>query len=90
MLAKYDVKNPSSVKELAASAAILGPFSQEIMMVCYEAALFTYAEINASNESFKKIYDSQLAFKKEVHLWTQLPDHTFDTFMMRQQRANNL
>ncbi len=59
-------------------------------MACYEAALSTYAEINASNESFKKIYDSQLAFKKEAYLWMQLPDYTFDTFMMMQQRANNL
>jgi len=90
MLAKYDVKNPVSVKELVGSGAVLRPFSQEVLTACYEAALSTYAEITASNAAFKKIYDSQLAFKKDAYLWMQLPDYTFDTFMMMQQRANKL
>lgn len=46
-------------------------FSQEILTACYEAALSTYEEINASNAAFKKIYDSQLAFKKNAYLWME-------------------
>ncbi|MGF0539214.1 TRAP transporter substrate-binding protein [Agrobacterium sp. ES01] len=90
MLAKYDTRNPKAVKELVAAGAVLRPFSQEVLSACYDASMETYAEINASNPGFKKIYDSQQAFKRDAYLWMQLPDYTFDTFMMMQQRAGKL
>lgn len=90
MLAKYDQKNPVALKELVADGAVLRPFNQEIMEACYKAALEVYADISASNEWFKKIYEDQLAFKKEAYLWMQLSEYSFDTFMMIQQRAGKL
>jgi TRAP-type mannitol/chloroaromatic compound transport system substrate-binding protein len=90
MLANYDSKNPAALKELVAGGAILRPFSQEILSAAYEAAKATYAEIGAANPTFQKIYDHQLAFKKDAYLWAQLSEYTFDTFMMIQQRANKL
>ncbi len=90
MTARYDQKNPQALKQLVANGAQLRPFSQEILEACYQAALDTYAEISASNASFKKIYDDQLAFKKDAYLWMQLSEYTFDTFMMIQQRAGKL
>jgi TRAP-type mannitol/chloroaromatic compound transport system substrate-binding protein len=90
MLANYDSKNPAALKELVAGGAVLRPFSQEILAAAYEAATSTYAEISAVNPAFKKIYDHQLAFKKDAYLWAQLSEYTFDTFMMIQQRANKL
>ena len=77
-------------RELVAQGAILKPFSQDIMDVCYKAAQETYAEISAKNENFKKIYDSQQAFKKDGYLWMQIADYSFDTFMMMQQRKGTL
>jgi TRAP-type mannitol/chloroaromatic compound transport system substrate-binding protein len=50
----------------------------------------TYAEISASNPGFKKIFDSQAAFRKDAYLWAQISEYTFDTFMMMQQRAGKL
>ena len=73
-----------------AGGAVLRPFSQEILAAAYEASTSTYAEISAANPTFKKIYDHQLAFKKDAYLWAQLSEYTFDTFMMIQQRANKL
>ena len=55
-----------------------------------EAAKETYAETSASSASFKKIYDDQLAFKKDSYLWMQVAEYTFDTFMMIQQRSGKL
>ena len=49
-----------------------------------------YAEITASNAAFKKIYDSQMAFKRDAYLWAQVSEYTFDTFMMIQQREGKL
>ncbi len=90
MMAKYDTKNPVALKELAAAGAQLRPFSQEILEACYEAAKGTYAEISASNPTFKKIYDDQLAFKNDSYLWSQVAEYTYDTFMMIQQRSGKL
>lgn len=90
MMARYDTKNPAALKRLVADGAVLRPFSQDILEAAYEAAKDVYAEISAENATFKKIYDHQLAFKKDSYLWMQLGEYTFDTFMMIQQRAGKL
>jgi len=90
MMASYDQKNPAALRRLVAGGAQLRPFSQEIMQACFEAANSTYAEISASNPAFKKIYDSQMAFRKDAYLWAQIAEYTYDTFMMIQQRAGKL
>ncbi len=90
MLERYDAQNPVALRELVAEGAILRPFSQEILDICYKAALETYAQISATNPAFKKIYDSQQAFKKDAYLWSQIAEYSYDTFMMIQQRNGNL
>lgn len=90
MMAKYDVKNPLALKELVGSGTQLRPFSQEIMEACYKAAVEIYTEFSAKSPAFKKVYDDQLAFKKDAYLWAQVGEYTFDTFMMIQQRAGKL
>ena len=43
-----------------------------------------------SNPTFKKIFESQNAYKKDAYLWAQVAEYTYDTFMMIQQRAGKL
>ena len=57
---------------------------------CYKSANEVYADISAKNEDFKKIWESMKAFRAESYLWLQLPDNTYDTYMMIQQRKNTL
>ncbi|WP_086995299.1 TRAP transporter substrate-binding protein [Rhizobium sullae] len=90
MLAKYDMKNPSALKQLVAEGATLRPFSQEILEAAFQVSTGLYADISSSNPSFKKIYDDQTAFKRDAYLWMQLSEYTFDTFMMIQQRSGKL
>ncbi|MFA1621486.1 TRAP transporter substrate-binding protein [Rhizobium mongolense] len=90
MMAKYDMKNPSALKQLVAEGATLRPFSQEILEAAFQASTGLYGELSASNPSFKKIYDDQTAFKRDAYLWMQLSEYTFDTFMMIQQRSGKL
>ncbi len=90
MMASYDHKNPAALRRLVAGGAELRPFSQEILSACYDAAMETFAEIGAANPAFKKVYDSQQAFKKDAYLWAQVAEYTFDTFMMTQQRAGKI
>ncbi|MDO6965396.1 TRAP transporter substrate-binding protein [Rhizobium alvei] len=90
MLAKYDARNAVALKELVAAGAVLKPYSQEILLAAYDAAIATYAELSAKSPHFKKIYDDQLAFKRDAYLWAQIGEYTFDTFMMIQQRSGKL
>jgi TRAP-type mannitol/chloroaromatic compound transport system substrate-binding protein len=90
MLQKYDYLNPTAVKSLVANGAQLRPFSQEILSACFDKSNEVYAEMMASNEGFKKIWDSITGFRKEFYLWAQVAEYNFDTFMMIQQRGNKL
>jgi TRAP-type mannitol/chloroaromatic compound transport system substrate-binding protein len=90
MMASYDQKNPAALRRLVGGGAKLRPFSQDVMSACFDAANATYAEINATNAMFKKIKDSQDAFRKDAYLWAQISEYTYDTFMMLQQRAGKV
>ncbi len=90
MLANYDAHNATALKKLVAEGAVLKPFSREIMDVCFKAAMETYADLSAKSPAFKKIYDSQQAFKKDAYLWAQIAEYSYDTYMMTQQRAGTL
>lgn len=90
MMASYDYKNPQALKSLLANGAQLRPFTPEVLQGCFNAANEVYAEINAANPAFKKIYDSQMAFRKDAYGWWQLSEFNFDYFMMSQQATGKL
>ena len=90
MLQKYDFLNPTAVRKLVANGAQLRPFTPEVLNACFEASSEVYAEIEATNAPFKKIWDSIKAFRKEHYLWAQVAEYNYDTFMMLQQRGGKL
>ena len=90
MLAKYDMKNPTALKELVGSGAQLRPFSEEILTGAFQAANEVYAEVSAENEDFKTQYEAMLQFRDDWYLYQQTAEYTFDTFMMIQQRNGKL
>ena len=90
MLEKYDWKNPKALKELVAGGAKLVPFPPEVLQAFFDASNEVYAELDATNESWKKIWDSIKAFREEWYLYNQTAEYTYDTFMMIQQRNATL
>ena len=90
MLEKYDWKNPKALKELVAGGAKLVPFPPEVLQAFFDASNEVYAELDATNESWKKIWDSIKAFREEWYLYNQTAEYTYDTFMMIQQRNGKL
>ena len=90
MLAKYDMKNPTALKELVGSGAQLRSFSEEILTAAFQASNEVYAEISGQNEHFKRQYDAMLQFRDDWYLYAQTAEYTFDTFMMIQQRNGKL
>jgi TRAP-type mannitol/chloroaromatic compound transport system substrate-binding protein len=85
MQAKYDARNPAALRRLVAGGAQLRPFSQDILEASYKAATEMYAEVSAKNADFKKVWDSQLAFRNEEYLWFQVAEYSYDNFMIRQR-----
>ncbi len=83
MMAKYDASNPAALKRLVAAGAQLRPFPQPVMEACFKAANEVYAETSAANADFKKVYESQLAFRGDQYLWWQIAEYGYDTFMIR-------
>jgi TRAP-type mannitol/chloroaromatic compound transport system substrate-binding protein len=83
MTAKYDAMNPVALKRLAASGAVLKPFTPEVMDGCWKAATELYAELAAKNEWFKTFYDHFTAFRADQYLWWQVAEYTMDSYMIR-------
>ncbi len=83
MQARYDALNPGALKQLVAAGTQLRPFPNEVLEACYKAANELYAETNAKNAEFKKVYDHMMAFRGDQYLWWQVAEYNFDTFMIR-------
>jgi TRAP-type mannitol/chloroaromatic compound transport system substrate-binding protein len=90
MLTKYDAQNPKALRELVANGTKLTPFSQPIMEASFAAATEVYAETNAKNANFKKVYDSMTAFRKDEVLWFRVAEGGFDNFMARLSAQSKL
>ena len=81
--ARYDSRNPQALKRLVAAGTLLRPFSTAIMEACLKASNEVNAETSAANADFKKIYDSQMAFRNDENLWWQVAEYTYESFMIR-------
>src|SRR5436853_3746907 len=63
--ARYDARNPQSLKRLVANGVNLRPFSQAIMEACLKASNEVNAEESAKNPNFKKVLASIDAFRND-------------------------
>jgi TRAP-type mannitol/chloroaromatic compound transport system substrate-binding protein len=85
MLAKYDAQNPKALREIVGSGVKLRPYPRDIMEAAYKASQEIYADLYTKNEAFKKIHESQTAFRNEEVLWFRVAELPFDSFMAQMQ-----
>jgi TRAP-type mannitol/chloroaromatic compound transport system substrate-binding protein len=85
MQAKYDGRNAAALKQLVASGTKLHPFPKDVMAAAFKSAMEVYAELNASNPAWKKIYDDYSAFRRDANLWFRFSEAAFDDFMQAQK-----
>jgi len=81
MMAKYDAKNPTALKQLVGSGTVLKPFPKEVMDACYKAAMEVYAETSAKNAEFKKVYDDYKKFMDDQNLWFRIAEGQYSNYM---------
>ena len=83
MMAKYDQSNPQALRKLLANGAKLHAFPPPIMEASFKAAKELHSEVAATNENFKKVYESMTAFSNNGYQWFQVAELGYDIFMAR-------
>jgi TRAP-type mannitol/chloroaromatic compound transport system substrate-binding protein len=85
MQARYDARNPAALKQLVGAGTKLRPFPADVMNASFKASMELYDELNAKNESWKKIYADYSKFRADQNLWFRFTEATFDRFMQSQK-----
>jgi len=85
MIAKYDARNPAALKRLVAGGAKVLRFPKDVMDASFKSAMEVYAELNASNPGWKKIYESYSNFRRDENLWFRFSEAASDDFMQSQK-----
>jgi TRAP-type mannitol/chloroaromatic compound transport system substrate-binding protein len=85
MQARYDARNPAALKQLAAAGTKILRCPKDVMAAAFKESQALYAELNASNPAWKKIYDDYAAFRKDANLWFRFAEASFDDFMQAQK-----
>jgi TRAP-type mannitol/chloroaromatic compound transport system substrate-binding protein len=83
--ARYDVKNPTALKQLVASGARLRPFPSDLMTQAFKQSMQLYEELGAKNENWRKVYADYAKFRSDQNLWVRFTEATFDRFMQSQK-----
>lgn len=84
-LARYDARNPKALRELVASGARLKAFPKDVMEAAYKASQEVFAELYEKSADFRKIHESQAAFRNEDLLWFRVAEMPYDVFMAQMQ-----
>ena len=77
MQARYDALNPQALKTLVGAGTKLFRFPKDMMDQSFKAATDVYAELSASNASWKKIYADYANFRRDSNLWFRFPEAGF-------------
>jgi len=85
MLAKYDYRNSAALKQLVAGGAKIFRFPKDVMDASFKSAMEVYADLNATNPAWKKIYDDYSNYRRDANLWFRFSEAAFDDFMQSQK-----
>jgi len=86
MLARYDAKNPPALQRLIAAGAELRRFPDDVLLKAYETAHQVYAEESTRNPTFKRLYDSMMAFQKRADAWWGVGESPMSNFQQAVRR----
>ena len=89
MIAKYDARNAVAIKRLVSTGTQLRVFPRPVLEAAYREMQGIYAQLNAGNADFKKMYDSYFGSQADQIAWGRANEGTFDNFMSAQMQAAN-
>jgi TRAP-type mannitol/chloroaromatic compound transport system substrate-binding protein len=83
MVARYDQRNPAALRSLLKNGATLKGFPADVMDAAHKASDELYAETNAKNAAFKKVFDNWAPFRAESYFWWQVAELGFDIHQVK-------
>jgi TRAP-type mannitol/chloroaromatic compound transport system substrate-binding protein len=86
LIAKYDSRNPPSIKRRLAPVHSCVRSRSIFWMPATRPSQELFTEVSAKNAVFKKLYDSTTAFRNDQYAWHQICETTYDAYMIRQRR----
>lgn len=81
LMARYDARNTVALRRLIAGGVQLRGFPRPVLQMFWEHAQKIYAELNAANPNFKRLYESYTGFQRDVVGWKRLTENSFDSLM---------
>jgi TRAP-type mannitol/chloroaromatic compound transport system substrate-binding protein len=85
MQARYDARNPDALKRLVGAGTKLRPMPRPVMDAAFKASQDVYAELNAKNPNWKKVFEDWSRFRNDQVLWFRVTEREFDNFMAGQK-----
>ena len=82
---RYDARNPGALKQLVGAKTKVLAFPPTVMDASFKTTMELYAQLNASNPDWKKIYADYRNFQRDQVLWFRFAESSFDNFMQRQK-----
>ena len=83
--ARYDGRNPSSLKQLIAEGAKLSRFPKDFMDGAFKASREVYAELNEKNANWKKIYPDYSRFLADAVQWESVAEGNYAQYLAAQK-----
>ncbi len=87
MIALYDVKNTAAIRSLVSKGVKLQPMPPDVLDTAYKVSFDLYAEYNAKNPAWAKIYPACLKFRDEGFEWSRVAEYTYDSYVYAAQAA---
>nr|WP_206673189.1 hypothetical protein [Tepidiphilus baoligensis] len=81
MLAKYDARNPDTIRKLVAEGAKINRFPKDMMDASFKARNELFAELNDTNPDWKNIYAHYEKFLRDQYSWFRLSEMSYDQYM---------
>ena len=85
VMARYDARNPSALRELVANGVRLHRLPKPVMDAAFKVSQDYYAELSNKNPRWKKIYADFSNFRRDQNLWFRFSEMSFGNFMQSQK-----
>ncbi|MBL0729889.1 TRAP transporter substrate-binding protein [Piscinibacter sp. HJYY11] len=85
MQAKYDVRNPTALKQLVGAGTKLNRFPKDLLEACFKSSMEYYSELSSKNPNWRKVYEDYAKFRSDQVLWFRFAEAGFDDFMQAQK-----
>lgn len=80
MLAKYDARNPDSLKKLISQGAKVAFFPKDVMDAAFKASNELFAELSEKNPDFHAIFPKWRQFQQNEASWFRIAESALDNY----------